>query len=66
MVLICQQTREEGEQRRQEKQRQIEQHAEAEEEDPDMPAWKREIMMKKGAPPKNWGDEREDVNAEDD
>lgn len=28
----------------------------------DVPAWKREIMMKRGGAIKNWTDEREDIN----
>ena len=27
-----------------------------------VPAWKREIMMKRGGAIKNWGDERENIN----
>lgn len=47
--------------RREERRRQIE--AESNEEDSgDLPAWKKEIMMKRGGVPKNWGDEREDIN----
>lgn len=30
-----------------------------------LPAWKKEIMMKRGGAPTNWGDEREEVNDED-
>ena len=30
-----------------------------------LPAWKKEIMMKRGGAPSNWGDEREEVNEED-
>ena len=30
-----------------------------------LPAWKKEIMMKRGGAIKNWGDEREEVNEED-
>ena len=40
--------------------------AQMEKEMADVPAWKREIMMKKGgAAPSNWGDEREDINRDD-
>lgn len=28
----------------------------------DVPAWKREIMMKRGGAIKNWTDEREEIN----
>jgi len=30
-----------------------------------LPAWKREIMMKRGGAIRNWGDEREEVNEEE-
>ena len=30
-----------------------------------LPAWKKEIMMKRGGAPSNWGDEREEVNDEE-
>lgn len=30
-----------------------------------LPLWKREIMMKRGGAPSNWGDEREEVNEEE-
>ena len=33
-----------------------------EEELKNVPAWKKEIMMKRGGAIKNWGDEREDIN----
>lgn len=55
------QDREEEMRRREERRRQIE--AESNEEDSgDLPAWKKEIMMKRGGTLKNWGDEREDIN----
>ncbi|KAK3096266.1 hypothetical protein FSP39_025127 [Pinctada imbricata] len=58
--------REDEERRRAEKQRQIELAAQMEREMADVPAWKREIMMKKGGnAPSNWGDEREDINRDD-
>jgi hypothetical protein len=36
-----------------------------EEEWDSLPLWKREIMMKRGGAPTNWGDEREEVNEVD-
>ncbi|KAL4220031.1 hypothetical protein ACF0H5_020443 [Mactra antiquata] len=36
-----------------------------EEELQDVPAWKREIMMKRGGAIKNWTDEREDINEQE-
>lgn len=33
-----------------------------EEDSGEIPAWKKEIMMKRGGAIKNWGDEREDIN----
>lgn len=39
--------------------------AQMEKELADVPEWKREIMMKKGAAPTNWGDEREDINRDE-
>lgn len=36
-----------------------------EEEWDSLPSWKKEIMMKKGGAIKNWGDEREDINKDE-
>lgn len=36
-----------------------------EEEWDNLPSWKKEIMMKKGGAIKNWGDEREDINKDE-
>lgn len=43
----------------------MEMQAQMEKELADVPEWKREIMMKKGAAPTNWGDEREDINRDE-
>lgn len=34
----------------------------AEEDEGEIPQWKKEIMLKRGGVPKNWGDEREEIN----
>ena len=47
------------------KQKQIVQEDKLEDEWDSLPAWKKEIMMKRGGAIKNWGDEREEVNEED-
>nr|XP_022343401.1 unconventional myosin-XVI-like isoform X7 [Crassostrea virginica] len=57
--------REEEERKREAKRRQMEMQAQMEKELADVPEWKREIMMKKGAAPTNWGDEREDINRDE-
>ncbi|XP_062569272.1 serine/arginine repetitive matrix protein 1-like [Saccostrea cucullata] len=58
--------REQEERKREQKRQQIERQAQMEKELEGIPAWKREIMMKKGAAPTNWGDEREEINRDDD
>ncbi|XP_056005733.1 unconventional myosin-XVI-like isoform X5 [Ostrea edulis] len=57
--------RDEEERKRQDKRRQMEMQAQMEKELADVPEWKREIMLKKGAAPSNWGDEREDINRDE-
>ncbi|XP_060574389.1 LOW QUALITY PROTEIN: unconventional myosin-XVI-like, partial [Ruditapes philippinarum] len=44
---------------------QLEMEKKMEEELQDVPAWKREIMMKRGGAIKNWADEREDLNEQE-
>lgn len=62
---ICFQQREEEERKREARRRQLEMQAQMEKELADVPEWKREIMMKKGGAPTNWGDEREDINRDE-
>nr|XP_022343403.1 unconventional myosin-XVI-like isoform X8 [Crassostrea virginica] len=64
-VAMTQAEREEEERKREAKRRQMEMQAQMEKELADVPEWKREIMMKKGAAPTNWGDEREDINRDE-
>ena len=56
------QEKEEHERRKQRLKEQQEMEKKMEEELKDVPAWKKEIMMKRGGAIKNWGDEREDIN----
>lgn len=63
---MTQAEREQEERKREQKRQQIERQAQMEKELEGIPAWKREIMMKKGAAPTNWGDEREEINRDDD
>lgn len=64
-LSICFQQREEEERKREARRRQLEMQAQMEKELADVPEWKREIMMKKGGAPTNWGDEREDINRDE-
>lgn len=54
--------REDERRRREERRREIEAQMDQEEDSGEIPAWKKEIMMKRGGAIKNWGDEREDIN----
>lgn len=54
--------REDEQKRKEEKRQQIAEERMMEEEDASVPAWKREIMNKRGGAPRNWGDEREEEN----
>ncbi|XP_060082685.1 atrophin-1-like isoform X2 [Ylistrum balloti] len=54
--------KEEEQRRKEEKRQQIAEEKMMEEEDASLPAWKREIMNKRGGAPRNWGDEREEEN----
>lgn len=56
------QQREDDVKRKEEKRQQITEQRMEEEEMASLPAWKREILCKRGGAPKNWGDEREGAN----
>ncbi|XP_033760365.1 unconventional myosin-XVI-like isoform X2 [Pecten maximus] len=56
--------KEEEQRRKDEKRQQIAEERMMEEDDASVPAWKREIMNKRGGAPRNWGDEREEANEE--
>ncbi|KAL3848327.1 hypothetical protein ACJMK2_019195 [Sinanodonta woodiana] len=58
------QTKEAEEKRKEMLRQQEEERRQMEQELQDAPAWKREIMMKRGGAIRNWGDEREEINKE--